>query len=72
MTIWVLVLAVLFQGDIFTAVYNGGKPGAHEFKSKSSCEQELQKQMSQMDKILPEGAKLVSLSCVSRLAEKGA
>lgn len=73
MTVFVLVLALLFEGEVHMAVYNAGnRDKAHEFKSRAACEKERTRQLTQMDKILAPGATLLELVCVQRNAEGGA
>ena len=67
MSVFVLVLALLFEGEVMVAVYNAGNPHkAHEFKARVDCERERDKQLGQMDKILAPGATLLELQCVER------
>ena len=68
MIFYVLVIAVLFEGQIYTAAFNGGdqsKPYT-SFSKKADCEAEKARQMKQMDKILSPGATLIELNCVER------
>lgn len=73
MTIYVLILAFLWEGEIQVAAYNGGNPTkTHEFRTKEACDNERAKQLMQMDKILANGATLVELKCIARNAQGGA
>lgn len=73
MTIYVLILALMFEGEIHFAAFNGNIPGkVHEFKSRAACEKERAAQLAQMDRILAPGATLVDLTCVALVAQGGA
>jgi len=67
MTVYVLILAFLFAGEVHTAAFNGGHGDkAFEFKTRAACEAERTKQLAQMDKILTPDATLLELACIAR------
>ena len=37
MVVYVLILSVLFEGQVQFAIYNGGTKEAYEFKTKEAC-----------------------------------
>jgi len=73
MTIYVLILAIIFEGEVQFAVFNNGdRSKAHEFKTQAACEKERGKQLDSMHTILAPGAIFVDLQCVARNAKAGA
>ena len=72
MTIYVLILALIFEGEVQFAAFNNGGPKDYEFKTKAACEVERGKQLANMHKILAPGAVFVDLQCVARNAQGGA
>ena len=73
MTVYVLILAIIFNGEVQIAVFNNGDRGKdHEFKTQEACETERGKQLASMHTILAPGAVFVDLQCVARNARHGA
>lgn len=73
MVVYVLILALLFEGEVHFAVFNNGdRNKEHEFKSREACEATRAKQLANMHNILAPGATLVELTCVARPAKAGA
>ena len=73
MVIYVLILAIIFEGEVQFAVFNNGdRNKEHEFKTQAACEKERGKQLDAMHTILTPGAVFVDLQCVARNAKGGA
>jgi hypothetical protein len=73
MVIYVLILAIIFEGEVQFAVFNNGdRNKEHEFKTQAACEVERGKQLANMHKILAPGAVFVDLQCIARNAQGGA
>ena len=73
MTIYVLILAIIFEGEVQFAVFNNGdRSKEHEFKTAAACEKERERQLGTMHTILAPGAVFVDLQCVARNAQGGA
>lgn len=64
MTIWILVLAVLFEGQIHMFHYGAEKP--FEFPTKETCEAKLTVEKERVPTILKDGATLVAIKCIPR------
>lgn len=64
MTIWILVLAVLFEGQVHIFHYGGEKP--YEFPTKDTCEAKLEVEKARVPTLLKEGATMVGIKCVER------
>lgn len=73
MIVYVLILAIIFEGEVQFAVFNNGdRNKEHEFKTQAACETERSKQLDSMHTILAPGAIFVDLQCVARNAKAGA
>ena len=72
MTIYVLILALIFEGEVQFATFSNGGPKDYEFKTQAACEAKRAKSLSNMHKILAPGAVFVDLQCVARNAQGGA
>lgn len=73
MTIYILVLAILFEGQTHIFQYgNRGEPV--EFATKAECERVLKEQAKEVPELLKAspGATLQAIHCVARVAQKGA
>lgn len=66
MTIFILLLAFAFEGNIYTASFTNGGAGAIQFPSKEACEKKLATELSEIGNRLPDGAKFIALKCVER------
>ena len=73
MTVYVLILALIFEGEVQFAIFNNGdRSKDHEFKTAAACEKERERQLGTMHTILAPGAIFVDLQCVARNAKEGA
>lgn len=66
MNVYVLILAFLFNGQMYTAAFTNGGPAAINFPTKEACEKRRAIDLANMDKMLPDGAQFVALNCVAR------
>lgn len=64
MTIFVLVLAVLFEGQI--QIFHFGSDRPYEFPTREACEARLRIEEPKVPALLQEGAKLMAMRCLER------
>jgi hypothetical protein len=72
MTVYILLLAVMFEGETHIFHYgNGNRPV--EFKTKEACERELKVQAVEVPKLLEKnpGATLQAIRCIEQPARGG-
>ncbi len=70
MSVYVLLLAVLFEGQTHIFHY-GNQHRAVEFPTKAACEKMLKEQEVEVPKLLQNGATLQAIRCVERPAKGG-
>ena len=72
MTVFILVIAVLFEGEIHIFHYGNGQEPT-QFKTKAACERELKVQEKEVPEILKKnpGATLQAIRCIERPTSNG-
>ena len=71
MNVFILVLAFLFNGQVYTATFTNGGPSTINFPTKEACEKRKAIDLANMDKMLPDGATFIQLACIERQVGAG-
>ncbi len=64
MTFFLLVIAVLFEGEIHVFHYGSDKPFA--FPTLETCEAKLVQEQPRIPSLLKDGAKLLAMRCLKQ------
>jgi hypothetical protein len=72
MNVFVIMLAVLMNGEISVLEYSNGTGKAVEFPTKAACEKKNAELRKGMDAMLPADVTFVDQMCVPRVAKGGA
>lgn len=68
MTVYILLLAVFFEGEIHTFHF-GAQDKPHPFVAKEACERTLRELEPQIRRDLRADARLIEIRCVERPAD---